>query len=136
MMVLMNNSALETPFLSSLSGKTEPICALCRASSCANNAPPQNPLEPETLIVVSSDLSHYHDYETANTMDWETSRRIESLAAPDIDSEHACGCRPINGLIQAARAHHLRASTLDLRNSGDTAGTRDQVVGYGAYAIA
>lgn len=90
----------------------------------------------ETLIVVSSDLSHYHPYEAARTMDLETSRQIESLAHTDIDPEHACGCRPVNGLIEAARAHGLHAKTLDLRNSGDTAGSRDQVVGYGAYAIA
>jgi len=90
---------------------------------------------PETLIVVSSDLSHYHDYQTARRMDQETSHRIETLAAADIDPEHACGCRPVNGLIQAAREHGLHASILDLRSSGDTAGPRDQVVGYGAYAI-
>lgn len=90
---------------------------------------------PETLIVVSSDLSHYHPYATARSMDLETSQRIESLAHTDIDGEHACGCRPVNGLIQAARTRGLHAKTLDLRNSGDTAGSRDQVVGYGAYAI-
>jgi AmmeMemoRadiSam system protein B len=90
---------------------------------------------PETLIVVSSDLSHYHDYQTARRMDQETSDHIEALAAADIDPEHACGCRPVNGLIQAAREHGLHASILDLRSSGDTAGPRDQVVGYGAYAI-
>ncbi len=89
----------------------------------------------ETLIVVSSDLSHYHDYATARHMDEETSARIESLALPDIEPEHACGCRPLNGLILAARERGLHASILDLRNSGDTAGPRDQVVGYGAYAL-
>ncbi len=90
----------------------------------------------ETLIVISSDLSHYHDYETARRMDQETSERIASLAHPDIEPEQACGCRPVNGLIQAARKHNLHATTLDLRNSGDTAGPKHQVVGYGAYAIA
>ncbi len=89
----------------------------------------------ETLIVVSSDLSHYHDYETARRMDQETSARIESLRQPDIEPEHACGCRPVNGLIKAAKERGLHASILDLRNSGDTAGPRDQVVGYGAYAV-
>ncbi len=90
----------------------------------------------ETLIVVSSDLSHYHDYETARRIDGETSARIEALAHPDIEPGQACGCRPVNGLIQAATHHHLHATILDLRNSGDTAGPRDRVVGYGAYAIA
>ncbi len=90
----------------------------------------------ETLIVISSDLSHYHDYETAKRLDRETSERIASLAQPDIEPEQACGCRPVNGLIQAARKHDLHASILDLRNSGDTAGPKNQVVGYGAYVIA
>ncbi len=89
----------------------------------------------ETLIVVSSDLSHYQDYATAMSMDGETSRLIENLSPPEIDGEHACGCRPVNGLIQAARSRNMHAVTLDLRNSGDTAGPRDRVVGYGAYAL-
>lgn len=88
---------------------------------------------PETLIVVSSDLSHYHDYETAQALDRATSRAIEELRPEDIHYEHACGRNPINGLLYAARKHGLRATTIDLRNSGDTAGPRDRVVGYGAY---
>ena len=90
---------------------------------------------PETLIVVSSDLSHYHDYETARNMDQATSRAIEALRPQDIQFDHACGRLPINGLLLAAKKHGLRASTIDLRNSGDTAGSRDQVVGYGAYVF-
>lgn len=90
---------------------------------------------PETLIVISSDLSHYHDYETARRMDEATSRAIEHLHPQDIKFEHACGRLPILGLLQAARHHGLRARTLDLRNSGDTAGPRDEVVGYGAYVF-
>jgi AmmeMemoRadiSam system protein B len=89
----------------------------------------------ETLIVVSSDLSHYHDYATAKRLDRVTTEAIEALRH-DIDPEQACGCRPLNGLLVAAAAHHLSVRTLDLRNSGDTAGTRDRVVGYGAYALA
>lgn len=89
----------------------------------------------ETLIVVSSDLSHYHDYETARRLDAGTSKIIESLARSDIDSEHACGCRAINGLIRVAQLRELDATTLDLRNSGDTAGPRGEVVGYGAWAV-
>ena len=90
---------------------------------------------PETLIVVSSDLSHYHDYESARRIDEATSRAIEALRYEDIQYEEACGRDPINGLLYAARNRGLHASTLDLRNSGDTAGNRDRVVGYGAYAF-
>ncbi|MCI0401111.1 MAG: AmmeMemoRadiSam system protein B [Gammaproteobacteria bacterium] len=89
----------------------------------------------ETLIVVSSDLSHYHDYHTANRIDRRTSQAIEGLRYEDIGSEQACGCRPVNGLLCLARELGLRATTLDLRNSGDTAGPHDRVVGYGAYAL-
>jgi AmmeMemoRadiSam system protein B len=90
---------------------------------------------PETRIVISSDLSHYHDYETARRMDEATSKAIESLRPGDIGFEDACGRNPVKGILTAARQHGLRVSTLDLRNSGDTAGPRDQVVGYGAYAF-
>lgn len=90
---------------------------------------------PETLIVISSDLSHYHDYQTARAMDRETSNAIEQLRFEDIHGEQACGCRPMNGLLWVARRKGLQCETLDLRNSGDTAGTRDQVVGYGAYVF-
>ena len=90
---------------------------------------------PETLIVISSDLSHYHDYETARRLDSATSRAIESLQPEAIQYEDACGRNPVNGLLELARRHGLHARTVDLRNSGDTAGPRDQVVGYGAYLI-
>ncbi len=91
---------------------------------------------PETLIVISSDLSHYHDYATAKRLDGETSRAIESLQPNRIHYDNACGRNPVNGLLMAARHHTLQARTIDLRNSGDTAGPRDQVVGYGAYVFA
>ena len=90
---------------------------------------------PETLIVISSDLSHYHDYRTAGKMDRATSEAIESLHPENIEHEQACGRIPISGLLVAAKKHGLRAQTIDLRNSGDTAGPRDEVVGYGAYTF-
>jgi hypothetical protein len=90
---------------------------------------------PETLIVISSDLSHYHDYQTARSMDGETSRAIEALRFEDIGYEQACGRNPVNGLLWVARRKGLHCDTIDLRNSGDTAGPRDQVVGYGAYVF-
>jgi MEMO1 family protein len=86
---------------------------------------------PETVIVVSSDLSHYHDYETAKAMDQTTSQAIEQRRA--LKESQACGGRAINGLLQMARQYGLRPETVDLRSSGDTAGPRDRVVGYGAY---
>jgi AmmeMemoRadiSam system protein B len=89
----------------------------------------------ETLIVVSSDLSHYHDYATARQLDARTSAAIEALEGEVIGDEDACGCVPIRGLLWSAQRHGLRARVLDLRNSGDTAGPRDNVVGYGAYSI-
>jgi AmmeMemoRadiSam system protein B len=88
---------------------------------------------PETLIVISSDLSHYHDYKTAQKLDRATSQAIEQLRPEDIQYDHACGRNPVNGLLHVARRLGLKAKTVDLRNSGDTAGTRDRVVGYGAY---
>ena len=88
---------------------------------------------PETLIVISSDLSHYHDYETAQRLDTATSHAIEALKPEAISHDQACGRNPVNGLLYVARKKHLTAKTVDLRNSGDTAGPRDQVVGYGAY---
>lgn len=91
--------------------------------------------EPETLIVISTDLSHYHDYETARRMDAATSRAIEALHPEDIDYDQACGRVPLLGLLAVARRRNLRIKTVDLRNSGDTAGPRDRVVGYGAYVV-
>jgi hypothetical protein len=90
---------------------------------------------PETLVVVSSDLSHYHDFETARRLDARTSAAIESLRGEDITETDACGAVPVRGLLQVARCRGLRARVLDVRNSGDTAGPRDLVVGYGAYAF-
>ena len=90
---------------------------------------------PETLIVISSDLSHYYDYRTAQRLDRATSEAIEQLRSEDIDYDSACGRNPVNGLLHVARKLGLKAETIDLRNSGDTAGSRDRVVGYGAYVV-
>ena len=87
----------------------------------------------ETLIVVSSDLSHYLDYESAKRLDARTTRAIEALAPGEIGSEQACGRIPVAGLLTLARRRGLSVTTLDLRNSGDTAGDRRRVVGYGAW---
>ena len=87
----------------------------------------------ETLIVVSSDLSHYHDYSTARKIDSATSQAIETLAWQQLDYESACGRVPVSGLLYAAEKRGMYVETVDLRNSGDTAGSRERVVGYGAY---
>jgi AmmeMemoRadiSam system protein B len=90
---------------------------------------------PETLIVVSSDLSHYLDYHTATNRDRATCDAIERLDLEDISAYDACGHAPLCGLLLAAKEHGLKVETLDLRNSGDTAGDRQSVVGYGAWAF-
>lgn len=92
---------------------------------------------PETLIVVSSDLSHYEPYAAARAHDHKTAEAIERLDARDLGGDDACGYVPISGLLRAARARGLACARLDLRNSGDTAGeARRGVVGYGAWAFA
>jgi AmmeMemoRadiSam system protein B len=88
---------------------------------------------PETLIVVSSDLSHYLSYADAQAVDRATAKAILAFAT-DISHEQACGATPVTGLALAARRRGLKPELLDLRNSGDTAGPRDRVVGYGSFA--
>jgi MEMO1 family protein len=88
----------------------------------------------ETAIVVSSDLSHYYDYAKAQRRDAATAAAIEALD-PSLGPDDACGHLPIAGLLIEAKRGGLKALRLDLRNSGDTAGPKDQVVGYGAWAF-
>lgn len=89
---------------------------------------------PETLIVVSSDLSHYHPYDEARAMDDETARTILA-GRTDLDHEQACGATPIAGFLAASARRDLKPELLDLRNSGDTAGDRSRVVGYASFAL-
>lgn len=84
--------------------------------------------------MVSSDLSHYLSYSAAQRTDHETVQDILQLRQP-LGQHQACGNVPVNGLMIAARKHHLAPHLLDLRNSGDTAGPRDRVVGYAAIAF-
>ena len=88
---------------------------------------------PETLIVVSSDLSHYLNYDKARAVDAMTCRAIEKFDVERIHHDRACGATPLGGLLLAAKRHGMKVTTLDLRNSGDTAGDRSAVVGYGAW---
>ncbi len=91
---------------------------------------------PETLIVVSSDLSHFHDYRTAELMDRRTTAKIEALNPEGIGRRNACGRIPVNGLLLSAREKGLQVKTVACCNSGDTGGSRLSVVGYGAYVFA
>jgi hypothetical protein len=90
---------------------------------------------PETLVVVSTDLSHYLAYDAARARDSRTCRAVESLDDGRIAPSDACGAAPLRGLLVAARRRGLKAVTLDLRNSGDTAAGRGPVVGYGAWML-
>jgi AmmeMemoRadiSam system protein B len=88
---------------------------------------------PETVLVISSDLSHYHPYDRARPLDEASAARIERNEALRFDD--ACGAVAVNGLLDACARRGLHAERLDLRNSGDTAGPRDRVVGYGSFAF-
>ena len=90
---------------------------------------------PETAIIVSSDLSHYHDYATCQTKDEETTVAIERLQPQGCDGDRACGRFSIHGLLDQAQRRDLRVTAIDVRNSGDTRGPRDRVVGYGSFAF-
>ncbi len=89
----------------------------------------------DTAIVVSSDLSHYLDYDSARAVDGRTAAAIEALSGDEIGDDQACGRVPLRGLLALAKRRAMTVQRLDLRNSGDTAGPRDGVVGYGAWAF-
>ncbi|GAA2182332.1 AmmeMemoRadiSam system protein B [Brooklawnia cerclae] len=88
---------------------------------------------PETLVIVSSDLSHYHPYEQARSLDQDTVARILRVEGP-VGDQRACGVRALNGLLAAAPGHRLRPTLLGMCNSGDTRGDRSGVVGYASIA--
>jgi len=88
----------------------------------------------ETLIVISSDLSHFLPYHVAQSVDQETVQSILDMNGP-ISHDQACGGTPINGFLMSAERHHLRSQLLDYRNSGDTAGDKNRVVGYASFAF-
>ncbi len=91
--------------------------------------------DQHTLIIVSSDLSHYLSYEKCTALDRRTATAIEKMDAKHIEPHQACGQIPILGLLKFAQQKKFSVKTLDLRNSGDTAGSKDRVVGYGAFAF-
>ncbi|HEY6995559.1 MAG TPA: AmmeMemoRadiSam system protein B [Xanthobacteraceae bacterium] len=128
---------VELPFLQALLGPFAMVPLL------AGDAVPQQAAEvlrllwggPETLIVVSSDLSHYHDYDTARRLDAATAAAIERGDWSSLGPDQACGCLAVAGLLVEATRRGLRLQRLSLCNSGDTAGSRDRVVGYGAWML-
>lgn len=91
--------------------------------------------DDECLIVISSDLSHFHNYADAIRLDAQTAKAIEAFKGRDLPEHSACGRTPISGLLRVARQRKLSIERFDLRNSGDTAGEKDQVVGYGAWGF-
>jgi AmmeMemoRadiSam system protein B len=127
---------VQLPFIQRVLGDVEVVALLVGDASADSVA---NVLEalwggPETLILVSSDLSHYHAWSAAKEIDARSAAQVEALGPP-LTHDQACGATPINGLLVAARRRGLRVECLDLRNSGDTAGPDDRVVGYGAFAF-
>lgn len=90
--------------------------------------------DDKTLIICSTDLSHFLSHKLAQRIDKKTSASIINFQN-NIKPEQACGCSTLNGVLTYAKRHHLSVEGLDLRTSGDTAGPKDRVVGYGAYAI-
>lgn len=127
---------VELPFLQALLGDFEVVPLVAGEAGGDEVAEVLERLwgGPETLIVISSDLSHYLPYDAARRVDRETADAILALGGP-LHSRQACGAVPINGLLEAARRRDLVPELLDLRNSGDTAGDRSRVVGYGAFAF-
>lgn len=110
------------------------------AVGAATNAEVADVLEalwggPETVIVISSDLSHFLDYDAARDIDQRTCDAIEQLDPDSIGNDQACGRVPVKGLLSLAARRRMRVETVDLKNSGDTAGSRDRVVGYGAWVF-
>ena len=90
---------------------------------------------PQTLIVISTDLSHYLPYDTCRALDAETAKRILSFDTANLDDDQACGAYALRGFLASAKKRRLEGHLLDLRNSGDTAGDRSRVVGYGSFAF-
>jgi AmmeMemoRadiSam system protein B len=127
---------VELPFLQALLGAFTVVPLVVGAASAGEVAEVLAAVwgGGETRVVVSSDLSHYMPYETARRVDRETADAIVRLEYP-LAPHRACGAVPISGLLAAAAGRGLHASLLDLRSSGDTAGPRDRVVGYGAFAF-
>lgn len=127
---------VELPFLQTLLGDIPIVPLVVGAVTAAEVAEVLDRLWDEaTVVVVSSDLSHFHDYDTARRLDLATAEAIERFDEAAIGFDHACGALAVRGMLIAAGRRGLEIERLDLRNSGDTAGDRRSVVGYGAWAF-
>jgi MEMO1 family protein len=127
---------VELPFLQAVLGSIRIVPLLVGSAAPREVAEVLSRLwDDDTVIVVSSDLSHYLRYEDARRRDRATAEAIERLDETAIDFQDACGALPVRGLLIEAKRRGLSIERLDLRNSGDTAGDRNRVVGYGAWAI-
>ena len=126
---------VQLPFLQSVLGEFELVPLVVGDAAPDEMAATLEAVwDPSTLVVVSSDLSHYKPWAAANACDAQTARAIVQREAT-LDPQDACGAAPINGLLRLARKRGLAVRALDVRNSGDTAGDRDRVVGYGSFAL-
>jgi AmmeMemoRadiSam system protein B len=124
------------PFLQTVLGPVPIVPLLVGSASPKEVAEVLNRLwDDDTLIIVSSDLSHYLRYEDARRRDLATAEAIERFDESAVDFEDACGALPVRGLLIEAARRGFSVERLDLRNSGDTAGDRSHVVGYGAWVI-
>lgn len=128
---------VQLPFLQSLLDDFELIPIVVGAASPDEVATVIERLwgGPETVVLVSTDLSHYHPYDEAVELDARTAAAIVARTGDRIGDLDACGCRPLRGLLHTASDRDLTIEQLDLRNSGDTAGDKNRVVGYGAFAL-
>lgn len=127
---------VQLPFLQAVLGEFELVPLAVGEASAEEVAEVLEQLwgGEDTIILVSTDLSHYHAYSEASRIDRATVDDILAFRGP-LDHEQACGATPLNGLLQVARRKGLKPHLLDLRNSGDTAGDKDRVVGYAAIAF-
>jgi MEMO1 family protein len=125
------------PFIQSALGEVELVPLTVGGASAEMVAAMLDTLwgGPETLIVVSSDLSHFLDYRAAQEIDSRTTTAIEQFDATTLTGAHACGFIGVGGLLLAGKRRGMTIATLDLANSADVGGARDRVVGYGAWAL-
>jgi AmmeMemoRadiSam system protein B len=129
---------VQLPFLQAALARPTVVALLCGQAEPEQVAPVMEEFlgEEDTLVLVSSDLSHYLPYDEARRRDRATADAIVRLDPAALTYDSACGLVTVQALLLAARRRGLAATCLDLRNSGDTAGDRRQVVGYGAFAFA
>ncbi|MDA8059017.1 MAG: AmmeMemoRadiSam system protein B [Leptospirillum sp.] len=128
---------IQLPFLKVQLDQTPIVPLVTGESSVQNVAQVTRTLLnlPETLIVISTDLSHYFPSDQAHLLDTRTASAIISEKYHPVDNQMACGSQPLNGFLMASHEAGLKGELLDLRSSGDTAGPKSEVVGYGSFAF-